>query len=49
MVLAREDFPFDPSREDNWVFSYGDTSGFGFHGDFGKRSIQECRCNVSFR
>lgn len=29
-------FPFDPSREDNWVLSFGDTSGFGFHGDFGE-------------
>lgn len=29
-----QDFPFDSSREDNWVFSFGDTSGFGFHGDW---------------
>lgn len=31
-----QNFPFDPKREDNWVFSFGDTSGFGFHGDFGR-------------
>jgi len=26
--------PMDPTREDNWVLSFGDTSGFGLHGDF---------------
>ena len=29
-----QDFPFDPTRDDNWVLSFGDNSGFGMHGDF---------------
>lgn len=27
-------FPFDPTRDDQWVLSFGDTSGFGMHSDF---------------
>ena len=29
-----QDYPFDPKRDDNWVLSFGDNSGFGMHGDF---------------
>lgn len=29
-----EEFPFDPTRDDQWVFSFGDTSGYGAHADF---------------
>jgi len=27
-------YPLDFSREDNWVLSFGDTSGYGMHADF---------------
>jgi len=25
---------YDPTRDDNWVLSFGDTSGYGLHADF---------------
>jgi len=46
------DHPFDATREDNWVLSFGDTSGFGMHGDFANgwdtTLLQEAidQCNV---
>lgn len=27
-------YPFDPTRRNNWVLSFGDLSGYGMHADF---------------